>query len=188
MDELIKMGKANITKEIAYPLYAAISSDTGGFLFSSASATTYRRAAELIGTGIDFSDVNHRLFHSKSKEQIQAEGFIASKLKTRADGKIAYATLSREERLNSGALQEHFETAIDVIRSLIFAEIALFVRENDDGTLKASIRSTGANVAEIAAQFGGGGHVRAAGCSPKADSAEAGAELLLTRLEELFAN
>ena len=188
LDELIKDGKASLTEEVAYPLYAAISSDTGGFLFSSASPTTYRIAAELMECGIDFADINHRLFHSKSKEQLLAEGFIASKIKTAANGKIAYATLSAEDRTRLGLRGEHFETAIDIIRSVLFAEIALFVRENDDGTLKASMRSTGANVAEIAAEFGGGGHIRAAGCSPVASSAEEGAKLIISRLLSIVEN
>ena len=183
LDELIKMGKCTLDSEIAYPLYAAISSDTGGFLFSSASAKTYRLAALLIETGIDFADINHRLFHSKSEEQLRAEGFIASKIRTDMDGKIAYATLSADELSKIGLSHEHFETAIDIVRSVIFAEIAVFVRESRDGTIKASIRSTGHNVAEIAAKFGGGGHIRAAGCTLPADSAESGAALLISEIK-----
>ena len=91
LGELINMGKCELDKEIAYPLYAAISSDTGGFVFSCATAQTYRLAAALINTGIDFSDINHKLFFSKSKEQIRAEGFVSSKLKTELNGRIAYA-------------------------------------------------------------------------------------------------
>ena len=186
LDELISLGKAELTCEVAYPLYAAISSDTGGFMFSSASSATYRRAAALIDCGIDFSDINHRLFHSKSPDQIRAEGYTASKIKTACNGKIAYATLSYAELTELRLNREHFETAIEIIRSVENAEIALFVRENADKTLKASMRSTGANVASVAAEFGGGGHIRAAGCSPVAESAEDGAELLISRLQALL--
>ena len=182
--ELINMKRCELDSDIAYPMYAAISSDTGGFLFSSATSDTYKLAARLIETGIDFADINHRLFHSKSKEQIKAEGFIASKLMTSADGKIAYATLSKEDRANLGLSSEHFETAIDVVRSLLHSEVAVFVRENDDGSVKASMRSTGLNVAEIAAEFGGGGHIRAAGCTLAVKSASEGAAILIDRIEK----
>lgn len=182
--ELIKSGKCSLDAEIAYPLYAAISSDTGGFVFSSASPKTYRLAAELIETGIDFADINHRLFHSKSKEQLKAEGFISSRLETELNGKLAYATLSKAERSSLGLNGEHFETAIDIIRSLCFAEIALFVRENDDGSIKASLRSTGFNVAGIAEHFGGGGHIRAAGCNITAKSADEGAKLIIDTIKK----
>ena len=182
--ELIKSRKCSLDAEIAYPLYAAISSDTGGFVFSSASPKTYRLAAELIETGIDFADINHRLFHSKSKEQLKAEGFISSRLETELNGKLAYATLSKAERSSLGLNGEHFETAIDIIRSLCFAEIALFVRENDDGSIKASLRSTGFNVAGIAEHFGGGGHIRAAGCNITAKSADEGAKLIIDTIKK----
>ncbi len=184
LDELIKDGKCSLTPEIAHPMYAAISSDTGGFLFSSASAQTYRLAARLIDTGIDFADINHALFHSKSREQLLAEGFISSRIRTAANGKIAYAALSAADRAALSLSGEHFETAIDIIRSLIFSEIALFVRENDDGSIKASLRSTGFDVASVAANFGGGGHIRAAGCTLSANNAEEGAALLVEAIEK----
>jgi phosphoesterase RecJ-like protein len=184
LDELIKEGKCSLSPEIAYPMYAAISSDTGGFVFSSASADTYRLAARLIDTGIDFADINHSLFHSKSREQLLAEGFISSRIRTAANGKIAYATLSAADREALSLSGEHFETAIDIIRSLIFSEIAIFVRENDDGTIKASLRSTGFDVASIAAGFGGGGHIRAAGCTLQAKDAQEGAALLIKTIEK----
>lgn len=184
LDELIAMGKCRLDSEIAYPLYAAISSDTGGFVFSCATAETYRRAAALMETGIDFSEINHRLFFSKSKEQIRAEGFIASKLSTELDGRIAYATLSKAERDGLGLKGEHFETAIDVVRSVIFAEVAMLVKENDDGSIKASLRSTGADVASIAKGFGGGGHVRAAGCTVSASSVDEGAKIILEEIKK----
>lgn len=181
--ELTEMNKCELDEEIAYPLYASVSSDTGGFVFSSASADTYRIAAALIETGIDFADINRRLFHSKSPEQIKAEGFIASRLMTASEGKISYATLSKKDRESLGISGEHFETAIDIVRSIRNSEIAIFVRENDDGSIKASMRSVGFNVAEVAAQFGGGGHIRAAGCTLPVNSAEEGAMLLIEKIK-----
>ena len=184
IEELVKMEKLTVTAEIAYPLYASMSSDTGGFIYSSASPDTYRRAAMLMETGIDYPDVNHRLFNSKSKEQIAAEGFIASKLGSAEDGRVAYATLSISERETLGLSTVHFETAIDVVRTLIGAEVAIFVRENDDGSFRASLRSTGADVSIVAAELGGGGHKRAAGCSPIAKSTDEALEIILQKIKD----
>jgi phosphoesterase RecJ-like protein len=183
--ELESRGLIKITKEIAYPIYTAISSDTGGFAFSNATADTHRAAADLISFGIDHADINRRLFMSKSRAQIRAEGFVASKIATDGKGKIAYASISRAECESLGLDVSDFETAIDVVRSLMGAEVAFVVKETDRG-FKASIRSTGANVAEIAARHGGGGHVRAAGCNIDAKSVEEAANLLLSELEALF--
>lgn len=180
--ELDRLGKIKLTQEIAYPLYAAMSSDTACFRYSSANDETYKKAAILINTGIDFSDINHKLFNSKSPEQIKAEGFTSVKMETAECGKIAYATISLNERLELGIPFEFFETAIDVVRSLTGVEIAFVVKETDAGEYRVSLRSTGYNVAEVAAIFGGGGHARAAGCAVMADSIDKVPEIILNNI------
>lgn len=183
--ELEHRGAIRINKKIAERLYAAISSDTGGFIFSNAAPETYRCAAALIEYGIDHADINHRLFMSKTREQIAAEGLVASKINCALDGKISYAVISRKDMDGVGLSSADFDCGIDIVRSLMGAEIALIVKETDRG-FKASMRSLGKNVAEIAARHGGGGHVRAAGCTVEAKSVNEAAEILVSELTELF--
>ena len=187
-DELIHLGRLEMNAEIAYRIYAAMSSDTGGFIYSNASAKTYRRAAELIELGIDYADINHRLFNSKTQDKIRAEGYVAGKLKTAFDGEVAYATLSRSEREALGIPAEYFDSAIDVVRQLYGARVALFVRELNEGGYRASLRSTGPDVASVAALFGGGGHIRAAGCSPTGDSIEAATDAVIAEIGKILKN
>ena len=182
--ELEKMGKIKLTQKIAYPIYTAISSDTACFRYSSTNGKTHEMAAILINTGIDFSDINHRLFNCKLPEQIKAEGFISSKIKTAFDGKVAYAEISLKERQTLGLDFEFFETAVDVVRQLFGVEIAFVVKESDKGEIRASLRSLGANVAKIAEELGGGGHVRAAGCSPNAKTTEQASEMILDLIKK----
>lgn len=173
-----------MTKEIAAALYAAISSDTGCFRFANASAQTMSIASALIALEIDTAEINRLLFDSKSKEILQAEGFVATRIKTELDGRVAYSSVSAAQRREIGAASEDFETAIDVVRSLMGAQVALFVRENDDGTLRANLRSTELNVAKIAERFGGGGHVRAAGCSPKCATVDEAVNKILNEIKK----
>ena len=184
--ELIAMGKSTLTKQIAERLYTGISSDTGGFIFSNTTPATLRTVAELIEVGIDFSDLNHKLFHSKSIEQIRVEGFVASTLKRTPCGRVSYATISREDVERLSVLPEHTETAIEVVRSLIGTEIAFVIKENSEGEYKCSLRSTGANVAEVAREFSGGGHVRAAGCTVTAENIDAAALLVLEKIKAIL--
>ena len=179
-------GLASLSADIALPLYAAISSDTGCFCYSNATARTHMRTARLLELGIDASDVNHRLFNTKSPKRLLADGFIAGNLMTAGDGRIAYAMLSLEKAKELSLTQEDFECAIDVIRSLEGAEVAVFIRELSCGEYKASLRSTGKNVAEIAAKFGGGGHIRAAGCTVKAESIDSARDAIITLCEDIF--
>ncbi len=182
--ELEKMGKISLTQKIAYPIYAAISSDTACFRYSSANNRTYEMAALLINTGIDFSDINHKLFNCKLPEQVKAEGFVSSKIKTAFSGKVAYAEISLAERKALELDFEFFETAVDVVRQLFGVEIAFVVKETDAGEFRASLRSIGANVAKIAAELDGGGHVRAAGCSPRAKNTEEASAIILDLIEK----
>jgi phosphoesterase RecJ-like protein len=185
IEVLLRERRILLTKELAFALYAATSSDTGCFAYSNASAKTHALAARLIATGIDTADINHRLFNSKSPEQIRAEGFVASKIQTALDGRVAYATLALDEIARLGLKSEYFETAIDIVRSLRGVEVAFIVKETEKGKYKGSLRSVGANVAEVAANFGGGGHIRAAGCSVTAESIEEAATLLLNEINKI---
>ena len=182
--ELIAMGKLTLDGEVAKRLYVGISSDTGGFIFSNTTPTTLRTVADLIEVGIDFSELNHKLFHSKSEEQIRVEGFVASTLKRALDGRVTYATITKADRERLSVLPEHTETAIEVARSLIGTEIAFVIKESADGEYKCSLRSTGANVAEVARTFSGGGHVRAAGCTVVAEDIGAAAFLVLEGIKK----
>lgn len=170
------------TTPLCTSLYAAISSDTGCFRYSNATPATHRAAAQLLSFGVDGAAVNHLLFDSKSREQIAAEGIVAAKIQTAAGGRIAYAVISRADIDGAGLADEHFETAIDIVRSLRGATVAFTLKEQKAGGYRASLRSTGADMASVAAAFGGGGHLRAAGCSLTGMTAEAAVAALLDKL------
>lgn len=185
-DVLIDRGLISLTPELAYALYAAISSDSGCFCFSNVSPRTHLRAAALIGTGIDFADINHRLFHSKEEGQLRAESFVGQRIRTAEDGRVAYALIALRDMTELGVGKECFESAIDIVRSLCGAEIAFTVKEASAGLYKVSIRSTDKSVSEIAAMFGGGGHHRAAGCSIRAASITEASDILLCEIKKLY--
>ena len=166
------------------PIFAAISSDTGCFKYSNTTPHTHNVAAELISLGVNAAEINRLLFDVKSAEQLRAEGYVQTNLQLHPSGRIASIAISRACRESLGLLDEHFETAIDVVRSLEGVEIAIAVKESPDGRFKASLRSTGADVSAIAASLGGGGHVRAAGCSLKADDVEKAAKTVIDRVWE----
>ncbi len=182
--ELEERGVLTLDKETAALIYASISSDTGGFIFSSAREKTYLVAARLISLGIDHAEINRLLFHSKPEIQLKAEGYVATKIKTANDRKIAYAVITKAERDAMGLPLTAFDCAIDVVRTLMGIECAFVIKETDKGEFKASLRSSGRNVAEIAARHGGGGHIRAAGCTVSAECADSAAEILLSELLE----
>lgn len=185
-DVLIDRGLISMTPSLAYPLYAAISSDSGCFCYSSVTPRTHLRAAALIGTGIDFADINHRLFHSKEQGQLRAEGFVGQRIMTALDGRVAYALITLKDITELGVAKEHLESAIDIVRSLSGVEIAFTVKQTSEDLYKVSLRSTDKSVSDIAAIFGGGGHHRAAGCTVCAESATRASEFLLCEIKKLY--
>ena len=186
IDELIACERITLTKDIAEPLFAAISSDTGSFKYSSVTPTTLRVAARLIECGIDHAHIAHKLFSEKTEAQIRAEGYIASRIKTLLDGKIAYATHTKEERDSIGATEEDFECAVDIVRALRGVMVAFVVRKTDKGGIRASLRSVGPDVAAVAKKLGGGGHVLAAGCSPETKDINEAVKMITDELVKLF--
>lgn len=167
--DLIVAMNVEITPDIAETLYAAISSDTGGFKFSAVSSHTHNIAAELLKTGIDFAEINRILFETKSKEQFLLEKIAYSSLEIYADGMIAIISFDIKSLLEFGidAIQTDYGGIAQLPRQLEGVEVGIMFRpEIGDNRYKISMRSNRyINVAEICAVFGGGGHYHAAGCS-----------------------
>lgn len=175
----------DLPKEAKVALYAALSSDTGCFRYSNVTPNTLRTAASLLeDETVDAADINHRLFETKSPEQLRAEAFAIEHTGATADGKVAFVAITMADKRALGVEEEHLETVIDIVRSRAGVEIAVAVRELPDGSYKASFRSSGFNVAAVAAAFGGGGHLRAAGCGLRAPSAEDAVRAVLAEIEK----
>lgn len=183
-EALVKQGViAEIPAPARRAIYAALSSDTGCFRYSNTTPRTLRIAAQLLEDGkVDPADINHRLFEAKSERQLRAEAFAIEHTRSSEDGKLAWVSITQADKRALGVEDEHLETMIDMVRSRAGVEVAVAVRETPEGTFKASMRSTGFNVAAVASLFGGGGHVRAAGCTLPGATATEATEALLTVL------
>ncbi len=164
---LASEGRLHITDALCVDLYAAISGDTGCFRFSNATSKTHMRAAELLVSGIDSAEINHRLYDSKSMEQLRAEAAGISNLQLFADGRLAIITFPYALKAALGLSDEHLETLIDVARSLEGVEVAICIRQPAaEGRFRVSARSSSSyDVSELCRQFDGGGHAKAAGCT-----------------------
>lgn len=170
---LLEMGKIEeIPLRALNCIYAAISGDTGGFKFSNVKSDTHRLAAELIDLGVEHVEIDRLLFDSKSIIQIKIEGEASRRLKTCADGKVAWISIPYSLCEELGARNEHLDTVIEIARSLEGVEVAISIRENADrASYRVSMRSvTDFDVSYICAIFGGGGHKSASGCTLKASS------------------
>lgn len=181
---LLKEIKEEADVEIGEDIFAAITTDTGNFQYSNTNSRSHEIAAELINWGVDTNSVSIRLYENERLQKLMIQAVAISNLRMLCNGKCAVTWLSLDEMNKAGA--EPFETdgIIDAVRSIAGVEIAAFVKEKEAGVLRVSFRAkSDANVAEIAAKFGGGGHVKAAGCTLSMNLRD-GIELIKKELEE----
>lgn len=155
-----------ISKEIAEALYVGIIHDTGVFKHSNTSEKTMVIAGRLISKGIDSSTLIDESFYTKTHLQNQVLGRCLMESVLLLDGKIVFAALSREILDFYGALSSDLDGIIDQLRVTKGTEVAVFIYEIKPQEFRVSMRSNGeVNVSKIAVHFGGGGHIKAAGCS-----------------------
>lgn len=186
--ELLRIGAIDsISKEIDSCIYAAISSDTGCFKYSSVSPDTHMAAAELLRSGIDFADINHRLFDCKPFIQLKTEQIGFEHLSFYDNGKIGIIEFPYKLKAENGILDQYMETLVDVARSIDGVGVAIVIRQpKDENVFRCSMRSScETDVSKVCAKLGGGGHVKAAGCTIYTDSIEKARETVLSALRSV---
>ena len=163
--KLIKMLEVELDNDIASALYTAISSDSGGFVFSNTDGDTMRAAAELIDMGIDFADINRCIFDTVTEAQFELQKLAYTILERHLDGKAAILPFTEEVLNAAGIEQPEYGDVAQFPRRLEGVEVGMTIRPKDEGSYRVSFRSNKyLNVAQIAEAFGGGGHYFAAAC------------------------
>ena len=155
-----------VTPEIALPLYVAISTDTGGFIYSNVTAATHRAAAELMDTGIDYRRVNKLFFQTKSRVRMQLEAAMLADAKFYDGSRVAVLAVPRALLEKFHATESDVEDLSALGPQIQGVDCAVTMRELGDGVWKFSLR-TGerVNATEVCRLLGGGGHARAAGAT-----------------------
>lgn len=155
-----------LTPEMALPLYVAISTDTGGFIYSNVTAATHRAAAELMDTGIDYRAVNKLFFQTKSRVRMQLEAAMLAEAKFCDNNRTAVLSVPQSLLEKFHATESDAEDLSALGPQIQGVDCAVTMRELGDGVWKFSLR-TGerVNATEVCRLLGGGGHARAAGAT-----------------------
>ncbi|MBE5967092.1 MAG: bifunctional oligoribonuclease/PAP phosphatase NrnA [Lachnospiraceae bacterium] len=160
------MEEKRITKEIASSLYVGIIHDTGVFKHSNTTETTMNIAGKLIRKGIAFSELIQDTFYAKTYMQNQILGRCLMESILVLDGKVIVSSISRKMMEFYQASSSDLEGIVDQLRITKGVETAIFIYETEPNEFKVSMRSNSkVDVSKIAVYFGGGGHIRAAGCT-----------------------
>lgn len=161
-----QLKEEGVNRDAAECLYTGIVHDTGVFKYSCTSARTMEIAGKLMAKGIDFGSIIDNSFYKKTYIQNQILGRALLESVTFFDGRCIFSAIRKNEMDFYGVDGRDMDGIIDQLRLTDGVEVAIFLYQTDLHEYKVSLRSQKlVDVSQIAAFFGGGGHVRAAGCT-----------------------
>lgn len=153
-----------IDAALATCLYTALVTDTGRFAYSSATPDTLRLGARLMETGIDHAAINRRVWDTHRLGYLRVLARALDRATLLADQDLVHTFVTCADLDEAGVTLAEIEGIIDVVRGVEDAECALVLKEQPDGSYKASLRSKSrVDVGALAERLGGGGHRFAAG-------------------------
>jgi phosphoesterase RecJ-like protein len=184
--QLLRGMNVTIDFQIAQALYTGIVYDTGCFIYPKTSALTFEIARDLVAVGVQPNFVYARLYESNSISALVLQSRVLATLELRYSNHVSILTMRREMILDSGANYEEADQLINIPLKSEDIRVSVFFKENLEGLLRCSLRSKGKiNVAEIAQQFGGGGHTTAAGFKCR-ESIQTTCQIIMDKLAKYF--
>jgi phosphoesterase RecJ-like protein len=162
--DIVRAMGATISERVATALYVAIVTDTGRFQYANTTAHSLRTAAELLDAGVSPNEVSSEIYQNVRQEKIMLENEVMATMEMVSGGKGVIAYMTGDMLSRTGALEEETEGIAEKLRGIRGVEVSVFMREAGDRRTKASMRSKFYyDVGKLAARFGGGGHLGAAG-------------------------
>lgn len=168
-----------LTPEMALPLYVAISTDTGCFVYSNTTPRSHRIAAQLMDCGIDVAPVNKALFRTKSAVRLAMEARMVADMERCDAGRVVVMQIPLSLRQELHATDADIEELSALAAQVEGTDCGVTLRELRPGTVKLSLR-TGprVNATEVCRLLGGGGHAAAAGATVSGTMAQAKSAVL----------
>lgn len=174
------------SKPLATCIYAGLLTDTGGFRYSNTTPEVMAVAERMLRYGAEGASLAEQLLETMTYPQVMLLKEALSTLSFSEDRRIAWISVSSDMLSRIGAAEEDSEGLVNIPRNVAGVEVGMLFKQKAPGTVKASLRSGGkVDVSKLAQAFGGGGHVRAAGCTINGTLDEAVRRLLEAVKNEL---
>lgn len=166
-------------KSIADCIYTGLLTDTGGFRYSNTTPQVLNIASEMLQYGVEGNELADQLLEKLTFSHVMVLQKALATLAFTPDKRIAWMSVTLQDIAESGADNGDLEGLVNYPRNIEGVEVGLLFKESGEMKVKASFRSAGlVNVAAVAKIFGGGGHVRAAGCTINGTLAQAVEQVL----------
>jgi phosphoesterase RecJ-like protein len=163
---LVERLGAPLTREVATHIYLGILTDTGSFHFSHMTPRTFDIARRAVEAGADPQWIARTHYDSSTLGRVRIFGAVLNGMELDPSGQVAVLTITEAMASAAGATYDDTEGLINFPLTVKDIQAVAFFKEMNDGSWRVGLRSKGnVDVRAIASQFGGGGHVNAAGCS-----------------------
>lgn len=157
-----------INTEIAECLYLGIVHDTGVFQYSSTAPETMEAAANLMRKNIRASEIIDKTYYEKTYAQNRVLGYALLNSYLVLEDKCIVSYVTKEVMDEFHVKQKDLEGIVSQLRVTQGVEVAIFFYEIGIEEYKVSLRASGnVDVSKVAQEFGGGGHIKAAGLTMK---------------------
>ena len=176
--DIVKELGVDLTSDIALCAYTGLMTDTGRFQYQNTDARAFRAAAEMVEAGANPSLAGREFFQNRSVASLQLEQLMVSRMELMMGGECAFSYITLGDFAQAQAENADAEALIDTLRSVRGARIACLLKERE-GFVRGSLRAKDddTDVATIARQLGGGGHLAAAGFTLRVPLEEAIAQV-----------
>lgn len=155
-----------ISRETAECIYTGILHDTNVFKNSNTTEHTMEVAGKMMSKGINFAKIIDESFYRKTYVQNQILGRALLESVVFLHGTCIFSVVRRRDMEFYGVESTDLDGIVDQMRITEGVEVAIFLYEIENHVFKVSMRSNNyVNVSKVAAYFGGGGHIRASGCT-----------------------
>lgn len=160
------LDEEKITLPAAEAIYTGIIHDSGVFQYSCTGPRTMEIAGKLMAKGVPFAKIIDESFNQKTYEQQQILGRTLMESIRLMNGKCIVGFVTQKEMDFYGITKKDLGSIVSQMRMTKGVEVAIFLYQTGVQEFKVSLRSNSyLDVNEVASKFGGGGHVRAAGCT-----------------------
>jgi len=150
-----------ITESMGTALYMAIATDCGFFKFSNTTANTLEMAAKCVAAGARPNVISETI-EAVSASRLELTKQVMQTIEFHKNNTVATIDLNREAM---NILGDDTDGFVDIIRNVDTVDVAILLKAEADDRTRVSLRSKGIDVNAVASHFGGGGHIRASGCT-----------------------
>lgn len=164
--------KTFIDEDVATLLLLGIITDTSSFQNPNTTPRSFDIAADLIDLGARQQEIIQQIYKTKKLSTLKLWGQTLSKIQIDPIYRLVWSSITKNDLNETDANPDESEGIIDELMSNApGAEVILLFKDNLNGVLSGSLRTTSAsiNASKIAEMFGGGGHMQAAGFKIKND-------------------